>query len=279
GEIYQDRLTVVLDGLVITDPDPAPFALRLTRGDQGVTIRGTVASANFARYTIQIVGLRISTVILNSAITVTNGGLQPVHDGVLGTWNTTGATADTYQITVTETFTNNNWVQKSTKISVDSTLRPGWPVDLGLLRNGIASYGLANHVDAADIDGNGTKEIIIGYNKQVRIIDHTGAQLPGWPQNIDPDNIGALIQISPAVADLDGDGSPEIVAENDHGKLFVWSANGTLWPGWPKTFPGISTSIAIDDLNGDGQKEIIITPSGSTRVLDKNGVTWPGWPV
>ena len=279
GEIYEDRLTVVLDGLVITDPDPSPSALRLTRGDQGVTIRGTVASANFARYTIQIVGLRVSTVIPNSAITVTNGGLQPVHDGVLGTWNTAGVTPDTYQITVTETFTNNNWIQKSTKISVDSTLSPGWPIDLGLRRNGIVSYGLTNHVDAADIDGNGTKEIIIGYNQQVRVIDHNGAQLPGWPQNIDPDNIGALIQISPAVADLDGDGSPEIVAANDRGKLFVWSANGTLWPGWPKTFPGISTSIAIDDLNGDGQKEIIITPSGSARVIDKNGVTWPGWPV
>jgi len=83
GEIYQDRLTVVLDGLVITDPSPLSFSL--TRGAEGVTIRGTVASANFARYTIAIVGMSTNTVIPNSAITLTNGGLQPVHDSVMGT--------------------------------------------------------------------------------------------------------------------------------------------------------------------------------------------------
>ena len=277
GEIYQDRLTVVLDGLVITDP--SPLTLSLTRGEAGVTIRGTVASANFARYTIAIVGMSTNLVILNSAITLTNGGLQPVHDGVLGTWTTTGAPPDIYQITVTETFTNNAWVSETTKISVDSTLRPGWPIDLGLRRNGPVSYGLINHVDAADIDGNGTKEIIIGYDKTVRVIDHTGAQLPGWPQTIDPQNSGTLIQISPTVADLDGDGSPEILAANDQSKLFIWSANGTLWPGWPKNIAGFFANIAIDDLTGDGQKEIIITNQGSVRVFDKNGVMLPGWPV
>lgn len=276
GEIYQDRLTVVLDGLVITDP--SPLTLSLTRGEQGVTISGTVASANFARYTIAIVGMSTNTVIPNSAITLTNGGLQPVHDGVMGTWNTTGAPPDTYQITVTETFTNNNWVAKSTKIAVDSTLHPGWPIDLGLRRNGPVSYGLTNHVDVADIDGNGTKEIIIGYDKQVRVIDHTGAQLPGWPQTIDPQNSGTLIQISPTVADLDGDGSPEILAANDQSKLFIWSANGTLWPGWPKNIAGFSANIVVDDLTGDGQKEIIISNQGSVRVFDKNGVMLPGWP-
>lgn len=277
GEIYQDRLTVVLDGLVITDP--SPLSLSITRGEQGVTIRGTVASANFARYTIQILGLSTNWVVSNSAITVTNGGLQPVHDGVLGTWNTTGAAPDTYQITVTETFTNNNWVLKTTKVAVDSTLHPGFPYDIGLLSNGPVSYGLTNHVDVADIDGNGTKEIVIAYNKQVRVIDHTGAQLPGWPQTIDPQNSGTLIQISPAIGDLDGDGSLEIVAANDQSKMFIWSANGTLWPGWPKSIAGFGANIAIDDLTGDGQKEIIVANQGSVRVFDKNGVMLPGWPV
>ena len=125
------------------------------------------------------------------------------------------------------------------------------------------------------------KEIIIGYNNKVSVIDHTGAQLPGWPQGIDRQNLGAHIQSSPAVDDLDGNGSPEIVAANDKNQMFIWSANGTLWSGWPKNLAGFMTSVAIDDLTGDGQKEIIIASSGSTgvRVFDKNGVMLPGWPL
>ena len=127
GENYEDRLTVVLDGLVITDP--SPFTVSITRGDGPITIRGTVAAANFARYGIGILAVNSNTWISNSMINLANGGLQPVHDGVLGTWDTTGAAPDTYQIYVTQIFTNNSSVYKSVKIVVDSTLHEGWPVD------------------------------------------------------------------------------------------------------------------------------------------------------
>lgn len=276
GENYEDRLTVVLDGLVITDP--SPLSISITRGEEAITIRGTVASANFARYTIAILAIRNNTSVSSSKITLANGGLQPVHDGVLGTWDTTGAAPDTYQITVTQIFTNNSSVSESAKVVVDSSLHPGWPINIGLLSNGAASFAITNHLDAADVDGNGTKEIIIGYDNQVSIIDHSGAQLPGWPQSIDPQNTGAHIQISPTVADLDGDGSPEILAANDVNKIFIWSANGTPRSGWPKNIGGFQTNIAVDDLTGDGQKEIIISTLGSVRVFDTNGVMLPGWP-
>ncbi len=277
GETYEDRLTVVLDGLVITDP--SPFNLSITRGDQAITISGTVASANFARYSIGILAVRNNTWVNSSAISLTNGGLQPVYNGVLGTWDTSGAVPDTYQIYVTQIFTNNSSVSKSVKIVVDSTLHPGWPVDIGLLSSGIVSYALTNHLGAYDVDGNGTKELLIAYNNQVNILDHTGAQLPGWPQTIDPQNSAAHVQVSPTVADLNGDGSPEILVANDQGKVFVWSADGTLWTGWPKTLAWFMTNIAVDDLNGDGQKEIVISTSGSIRVFNTSGVSLPGFPV
>ena len=276
GETYEDRLTVVLDGLVITDP--SPFTVSITRGGP-ITIRGTVASANFARYGIGILAVASNTWVSPSAINLTNGGLQPVHDGVLGTWDTTGAASDTYQIFVTQIFTNNSSVYKSVKIVVDSTLHEGWPVDAGLLRNGIVTYALINHLGASDIYGNGAKELVIAYNDKVNILDHTGAQLPGWPQTIDPQNSGAHIQISPTVADLDGDGSPEILATNDQNKVFIWHADGTLLTGWPKTLGSFLTNIAVDDLTGDGSKEIIISTYGSVRVFNTNGVYLPGFPV
>jgi len=278
GEIYEDRLAVVIDGLVITDP--SPLSMSIVRGDQGITIRGTVAAANFSCYFIQILAIRNNTFVNASAVTLANGGLQQVHDGVLGTWDTTGAPPDTYQIFVTEMFTNNSAVTESTKVVLDSSLHPGFPIGLDLVSDGIVSLGLTDHVTAADVDGNGTKEIIVGYNNKVSVFDHTGTQLPGWPQTIDPQNNGAQIQISPTVADLDGDGSPEILAANSKNQVFIWSANGTLRSGWPKNLAGFMSSIAVDDLNGDGQKEIILASAGSTgvRVFDKNGVILPGWP-
>ena len=275
GEVYEDRMAVVLDGLRITDP--TPLTISVSYGGP-ITIRGTVASANFARYGIGILALGSNTWVNSSAIALANGGLQPVRDGVLGTWDTTGAAPDTYQIFVTEIFTNNNSIFESVKIMLDPSLRPGFPIDIGVLGNGVVSYALTNHLDAADIDGNGTKELIIAYNNQVNVIDHTGAQLPGWPQTVDPQNSNAHIQISPAIADLDGDGSPEILAANDQSKVFIWSANGTLWSGWPKNLAWYMTNIAVDDLTGDGQKEIIISTFGRVIVYNTSGFTLPGWP-
>jgi subtilisin family serine protease len=275
GEVYEDRMTVVIDGLRITEP--TPLTISVSNGGP-VTIRGTVASVNFARYTITIQALGSNTWVSPSAITLTNGGMQPVRDGVLGTWDTSGAAPDTYQIVVTEYFTNNSSVFKTVKILLDPTLHPGFPLDIGIRGNGVVQSSLTNHLDVADIDGNGTKEIIIAYDNKVSIIDHTGAQLPGWPQTIDPQNSDAHIQISPTVADLDGDGSPEILAANDQSKVFIWSANGTLWSGWPKNLAWYMTNIAVDDLTGDGQKEIIISTWGRVIVYNTSGLMLPGWP-
>src|SRR5262249_46823297 len=58
---------------------------------------------------------------------------------------------------------------------------------------------------------------------------------------------------------------------------FVWSADGTLLPGWPRKFSGAFSHITIDDLDGDGRNEIIMV-SDSIVVVDVNGVALPGWP-
>jgi subtilisin family serine protease len=277
GQVFEDRLTVILDGLVITDP--SPLKVNITRGGGLVTISGTCAAANFYRYGIGIFGVNSNTWISNANIVMPNDGYQPVHNGLLGTWNTASAPADSYIIYVTLIFNDSTSVYKSTKLIVDGSLHPGWPKDVGILGNGIAFYALTNHLDAYDIDGNGSKEILIGYDTKVSIIDHNGNQLPGWPQSIDPQNSGAHLQISPAVADLDNDGSPEIIAANDQSKTFIFRADGTLWPGWPKNLGSSFTNLAIDDLNGDGTKEIIVTTYGSVRIYDLNGVFFPGFPI
>ena len=57
----------------------------------------------------------------------------------------------------------------------------------------------------------------------------------------------------------------------------MWSADGTLLPGWPRKLASIFGHVAVDDLDGDGRNEIIVAGT-SIVVVDANGVALPGWP-
>jgi len=57
---------------------------------------------------------------------------------------------------------------------------------------------------------------------------HTGAYLPGWPVRT-----GNYVLSSPAIGDIDEDGSPEVVVGCNDGKLHAWNGDGTRVPGWP----------------------------------------------
>ncbi len=92
---------------------------------------------------------------------------------------------------------------------------------------------------------------------------------------------------SPAVYDLDGDGSKEIIAGR-HSVLYVWKSDGSmLWRapvGENATSPndhGSSRQYAapvVGDLDGDGNGEIAIGYSDSAAVYDHTGMLLPGWP-
>ena len=93
---------------------------------------------------------------------------------------------------------------------------------------------------------------------------------------------------APAVADIDADGTPEIVVADFGGDVSVWEADGDVQEGaWPAhvdpTFspddpavvdehnrmkPGIVSSPAVGDLDGDGQLEIVVA------ALDRHVYAW-----
>jgi subtilisin family serine protease len=282
GAKFEDRLSVTVDQVSIDSPQTTFLGsmpiFTIRRAGEAVAITGTVSPANFSNYTIRIFdgnGVELT----NPALTLANGGLQKVVYGLLGTWDTTGIAQGEYEIVLQANLSAGAPIVERTKIGIDPSLHPGWPQPLGLV-GGAFSFAITDHVDVADIDQNGTNDIIVGYGGSVRILDHTGAMLPGWPQSVDPGNLGLIEQKSPAVGDLDGDGSPEIVAANNNGQIFVWKANGVALAGWPKTIlAGTPNSIAIADVNGDGTNEIIAADwFGIVNVLDKNGVNIAGWP-
>lgn len=103
----------------------------------------------------------------------------------------------------------------------------------------------------ADLDGDGIDELVLATsNGGVHALRLDGSELPGWPVFTDPIEVHAgsaafasaavavphaAVLGAPAVGDLDGDGSPEVVAADLKGRLYVWDAAGVRRPGFPVT--------------------------------------------
>lgn len=88
---------------------------------------------------------------------------------------------------------------------------------------------------------------------------------------------------NPAIADLDGDGQPEILYPAYDGKLHAYWLDKTEHGNWPFVVPGTGIRFAgepvVADLNNDGQAEVIFTSwgekgsatRGQVHVLDSMG--------
>lgn len=111
-------------------------------------------------------------------------------------------------------------------------------------------------------------------------IEGAPAILPGWPVSMSVDR-----WYSPSgllVADLDGDGSCEVVAGSTAGSIWAWNADGSIREGWPVVTGGrIQSKPAAIDLDGDGALEIVVAVSGINLlyVLDDHAAVLDGWPV
>ncbi len=128
----------------------------------------------------------------------------------------------------------------------------------------------------ADLDGNGTAEVV-GAAYSIFILD--GAT--GNPKkSIDPP--GDRVWPGVVVADLQGNGNLEIVTAHGDGYVHVFNQNGDLlWSRRPT--PGNELrSLAVYDLDGDGDLEILVASTRSSDqwwVYEHDGSLRPGdWP-
>jgi hypothetical protein len=150
-------------------------------------------------------------------------------------------------------------------------------------------------VVAADIDRDGRKDLVVSVpSGQVLVLRQDGTRAPGWPRTFDNLTQPAMPVGDPAVGDLDGDGSPEIVTCVVSGTpmrrnfLYALRADGTDLPGFPIELRDTSSdyftcsnipTLAVD-LNGDGRLEIIRGMNKGTLMgFDNTGLPLPGWPV
>lgn len=135
------------------------------------------------------------------------------------------------------------------------------------------SYGSAHQPSVANLDGIPGDETVVANDTTVRVYraDHTSYELPAAPA-VYFGNAQLVVE------DLDGDGRWEIIAfgsdfNNDLGYIFAWRGDGMLLPNFPIPVADANnirgyfnkTRLLVGDVDGDGQREIMITEGVSAN--------------
>ncbi len=153
----------------------------------------------------------------------------------------------------------------------------------------------------ADLDGDGADELVVATDHGVvHALRPDGSESSGFPvrtpdapywhkgsraaqeHRIDAPGSAAPVG-APAVADVDGDGSPEIVVTDFDGGVHIWRANGAkaatmhiddrfsrqeATDSRNRLKRGISGSPALGDLDGDGDLEVVVA------AMDRHVYAW-----
>jgi hypothetical protein len=114
-------------------------------------------------------------------------------------------------------------------------------------------------------------EIAVGsWDGYFYVLDANLSDMPGWPKW---SRRGFFS--SPTLADLDGDGTPEILVGSDVGKLFAWRWDGTSVEGFPVD---LGYTIWASPTVFGQEPYIAIGGESWLYVLDARGQAIDGWP-
>lgn len=118
--------------------------------------------------------------------------------------------------------------------------------------------GIEHPISVGDINGDGQPEVVVLGNECVRAWTHTGTlifdrNLPG----LFPNETWAINVVCPLLADVDDDGSIDIIFHQDN-LVYAIHNDGTDVKGFPLSAPAhISNGVCVSDMDNDGKNEII----------------------
>jgi hypothetical protein len=157
-------------------------------------------------------------------------------------------------------------------------LSPAWPCTLDAVPTGTPAV--------ADINLDGTKEIVCYSYNSLYAFRPDGTLLPGFPRQVTNANFSYQ---SPALADIDGDDTLEIIAamhRNAPG-CYVFRHDATLEPGWPHAFPRWTyCPPTVADLYRDGDLKVLCglagilgAPAQVLYAFDDDASVLAGFPI
>ncbi len=135
-----------------------------------------------------------------------------------------------------------------------------------------------------DVTGNGRPDLVAGGDygrKELYWFENPGPPFENWPRRVIEDELWKYHD--QAVGDVDGDGQDEIVVLSQQSKLVVYydvPADPRVSP-WPRACrqtvcEGLEVEgVAVVDLDGDGQAEIVAGPYWFKR----EGASWRRRPI
>jgi hypothetical protein len=165
-------------------------------------------------------------------------------------------------------------------------LLPGWPVELW------SAVGPSS-MNAADLDGDGTLEILHGSMWEANAVHAFRADGTEWTDgDAMPASAGIFgttggrVVSAPLALDADGDGLKEIFAGSYDGMLYGWRTDGPAGP--PAALPGFPVQVTTSslrstpvpaDLDGDGAMELVVVASSKlVAAYETDGTPVTGWP-
>jgi hypothetical protein len=155
----------------------------------------------------------------------------------------------------------------------DGTRLAGWEVPFhapGYLAglwdyDGVNVVAATNQVSIADLfpDRAGPELVFAGFDGKIHCVDARATQV--WEATYTTSD--RVLTTGVAIADLSGDGSPEVVfasysPDADVSNLFILAANGSELHRIPLPDRGAMSVPTITDLDGDGDLEILVALKG-----------------
>ncbi len=162
----------------------------------------------------------------------------------------------------------------------------GWPKSLG--KNGYSTISLANFDDNED----DLEIVVVALHRNdpygVWILQGDGSDLPGWPIQLPFDSANRR---GVAIGNIDNLPGNEIIISTGisaipayvASPIFVYRADGTPMPGWPKDTNGYLCDPVLANLDDTDDLEIIVgavteNHNGNLYAWKSDGSNVPGWP-
>lgn len=286
GQTYEDRAEINVDRAYITYPTPGQPI------DEDITVTGFATGPGFVSYHFEY-GEGEDPAVWN---TIGGTFAAAVEDDVLLDPLEIALLPEgivTLKLVVTETGGTS---EHAIPLVIDNSHFPyqaGWPVNHGVSGTHEGRIDWNSTPAIADLDGDGQKEVVVGFGDKLYVHQTDGANRSGWPVTVS----GIASAGAPTLGDIDGDGELEIgikTYEEGQERIYLFEADGSMLAGWPMSrTTDFSSSwnrlehesaVVFEDMDGDGVLDVVFgtfdddTTQGQVRIYRADGSAVTGWP-